>query len=266
MNGKPLKEPVDLGALTEQVRPAKAPRVRTVDEPAGGIRSLWGRKLCLLLWRCPVCLADDALAHKHRRLRPDDLRCRVCGTQWVVHRVQGRDFRLEVVAGPPNLVGLEMALTTWYDEMKRGFRPSPIPAPGLHLVSGEELYLRTGEVRLLGYPSNTLLEGWAGREPPRDAILRRSEAGQFQDLGTGELLLTNRRLVWEGPQGGLDFWLEHVTDVNLRLFFMGRLNYGLTPYRFVFTQDSGLKWLTYVVTAAEEIAASDGRKLTMSPF
>ncbi|MFN2291822.1 MAG: lysophospholipid acyltransferase family protein [Anaerolineae bacterium] len=266
MNGQPLGAPVDLRSAVEQVGIASTQHVGTTDEVKGGIRSLWGRKLALLLWRCPICLTDDALVHEQRWFRPDRLCCQACGTQWVVRRVQGRDFRLEVVEGPSNLVGLEMALTTWYDAMKRDFQPSPIPASGVDLVPGEELYLRTGEVRLIGYPSNTLLQGWAGREPPQDAILRRSEAGQFQDLGTGRLLLTNRRLVWEGPQGGLDFWLEHITDVNLRLFFMGRLNYGLTPYRFVFTQDSGLKWLTYVVTAAEQITGRDGRKLTMSPF
>jgi 1-acyl-sn-glycerol-3-phosphate acyltransferase len=266
MNGNPLEEPVDLCALTEQVRAAKAPRVSTADEAKGGIRSLWGRKLGLLLWRCPVCLTDDALVHDGRWFRPDSLRCQACGTQWVVRRVQGRDFRLKVVAGPPDLVGLEMALTAWYDQMKRDFQPSPIPATDLDLEPGEELYLRTEQVRLIGYPSNTLLGGWTGREPPRDAILKPSEAGQFQDLGTGKLLLTNCRLVWEGPQRGLDFWLEHVTDVNLRLFFLGRINYGLTPYRFVFTQDSGLKWLTYVATVAEQVAAREGRKVTMSPF
>jgi 1-acyl-sn-glycerol-3-phosphate acyltransferase len=265
-NGQPLGEPVDLRPAAEQVSVTEISRERTAGEAKGGMRSLWGRKLGLLLWRCPVCLTDDALVHDHRWFRPDGLRCQACGTHWVVRRVQGRDFRLEVVAGPPDLVGLEMALTAWYDQMKRDFQPSPIPASDLDLEPGEELYLRTGAVKLVAYPSNALLGGWTGREPSRDTILKRSEAGRFQDLGTGELLLTDRRLVWEGPEGGLDFWLEHVTDVNLRLFFMGRINYGLTPYRFQFTQDSGLKWLTYVATVAQQVAAKEGRKVTMSPF
>jgi hypothetical protein len=225
-----------------------------------------GRKLALLLWRCPVCLTNDALVHEHHLGRKDSLRCRACGTQWVVRRVQGRDFRPKVVKGPRDLVGLEMALTTWYDEMKRDFQPSPIPASGLELEPGEELYLKTGRVKLIAYPSNSLLGGWTGREPPQGSILKRSEAGRFEDLGTGELLLTNRRLVWEGPQGGLDFWWQHVTDVNLRLFFLMRINYGLTPYRFQFTQDSGLKWLTYAATLAQEAGAKEGRQVTASPF
>jgi 1-acyl-sn-glycerol-3-phosphate acyltransferase len=265
-NGEPLQQPVDLRSAAEQVSVARIRHESAEEEAQGGMRALWGRKLGLLLWRCPVCLTDDALLHKHRRFRPDHLHCQACGTQWSVRRVQGKDFRLEVVTGPPDLVGLEMALTTWYDEMKRDFQPSPITTSGLDLDPGEELYLRTGGVKLIAYPSNDLLKGWAGRKPPRDAILTLADAGKFQDLGTGKLLLTNRRMMWEGPQGGLDFWLEHIRDVNLRLFFMGRINYGVTPYRFIFTQDSGLKWLTYVATVAQQVAARDGRKITMSPF
>jgi hypothetical protein len=54
--------------------------------------------------------------------------------------------------------------------------------------------------------------------------------------------------------------------VNLRLFFMGRINYGLTPYRFQFTQDSGLKWLTYVATVVQEAASEMGRQPTLSRY
>lgn len=265
-NGTPLEKPVDLGALSEQIYPTQGPRMSATDEAKGGMRALWGRKLALLLWRCPVCLTEDALLHKHHRFRPDSLRCRACDTQWVVRRVQGKDFRLKVVAGPPDLVGLEMALTAWYDQMKRDFQPQPIPATGLDMKPGEELYLSTGGVKLIAYPSNTLRGRWTGRQPRQDAILKRSEAGLFQDLGTGSMFLTNCRLVWEGPEGGLDFWLENITDVNLRLFFMGRINYGVTPYRFLFTQDSGLKWLTYVATMTQHVAAREGRRVTMSPF
>jgi 1-acyl-sn-glycerol-3-phosphate acyltransferase len=265
MKGKPLDKPVDLRLAAKGVG-VQVPSVSAANQAKGGMRSLWGRKLALLLWRCPVCLTSDALVHEHSLFRSDRLRCRACGTRWVVRRVEGRDFRLKVVKGPPDLVGLEMALTAWYDEMKRGFQPSPIPASGVKLEPGEELYLSTGGVKLVAYPSNSLLEGWAGREPPRNTLLKRSEAGRFEDLGTGELFLTNRRLVWEGPPGGLDFWWQYVTDVNLRIYFMMRINYGVTPYRFQFTQDSGLKWLTYAATLAQEAAAKEGRTVTASPF
>jgi hypothetical protein len=159
-----------------------------------------------------------------------------------------------------------MALTTWYDEMKRDFQPSPISPDGLDLEPGEELYLRTGNVKLLPYRSNPLFDDWTGREPPNDRVMRRAEAGQFGPLGVGELLLTNRRLVWEAPEGGLDFWLEHITDVTLRLFFQMKINYEATPYRFEFAQDTGLKWLTYGATFIQEATAKAGREVTLSVF
>ncbi len=265
-NGKPLEEPFDLRSATDQIAVSRTPPVRAVAETDGGTISLWKRGMPLLLWRCPVCLTDDALVHKHPWLRAQSLECLACGTRWTVQREYGKDFRLKVVDGPPDLVGLDMALTTWYDEMKQDLQPRPIPASGVDLVPGEELYLRTGSVKLLPYCSNPLFDGWSGREPPRDRVLRRSEAGQYGALGTGDLLLTNRRLMWEGPAGGLDFWWQHVTDISLRLFFQMKINYEATPYRFEFTEDSGLKWLTYAATVIQEAAARGGRGVTVSRF
>lgn len=265
-NGRPLAEPIDLRSAADQVVVAGTPPVRTVGEKDGGMISLWKRGMPLLLWRCPVCLTNDALVHNRPWFRAQSLHCEACGTRWVVQRVYGKDFRLKVVEGPPDLVGLDMALTTWYDEMKRNLQPSPISPDGVDLEEGEELYLRTGTVKLVPYRSNPLFDGWTGREPPKDRVMRRSEAGLFGPLGTGELLLTNRRLVWEGPEGGLDFWLEHVTDVTLRLFFQMKINYEATPYRFEFTEDSGLKWLTYAATEIQPVAAQEGRQVTLSVF
>jgi 1-acyl-sn-glycerol-3-phosphate acyltransferase len=266
-NGRLLEEPIDLlRSAADRVVVAKPLPARPVAKTDGGPVSLWKRGMPLLLWRCPVCLTHDALVHNRPRFRAQSLDCGACGTRWAVKREYGKDFRLKVVEGPPDLVGLDMALTAWYDQMKRDLKPSPIPASGLDLQPGEELYLRTGNVKLLPYRSNPLFDGWTGREPPRDRVLRRAEAGLYEALGTGELLLTNRRLVWEGPAGGLDFWLEHVTDVTLRLFFQMKINYLFTPYRFQFSQDSGLKWLTYAGTLAQQAAAKEGRTVTLSPF
>ena len=266
-NGKPLEEPVDLlRAAADQVVVAGKPPALGAGDGDGGTISLWKRGLPLLLWRCPVCLTDDALVHHRPWFRAQSLNCQACGTRWTMQREYGKDFRLKVVEGPPDLVELDMALTTWYDEMKRDFEPSPIPASELDLEPGEEVYLRTGGVKLVPYRSNPLFEGWTGREPPKDRVLRRSEAGQYGSLGMGELLMTNRRLVWEGPEGGLDFWLKHLTDVTLRLFFQMKINYEATPYRFEFTEDSGLKWLTYVATVVQEAAGEMGRQPTLSRY
>jgi len=173
---------------------------------------------------------------------------------------------LRVVDGPAELVGLDMALSTWYDEMKRGFKPSPIPVTNMDLLPNEQVYLRAKEVVLVTYRSSALFNGWTGREPPRAEFPRRSQPADWARLGTGELLLTNRRLVWEGPQGGLDFWWSSVTAVSLLLYYLLGINYGITPYRFILGQENGLKWLTYAGTVAQQVAAQNGHKVTLSLF
>jgi len=270
--GPPRKNGQPLDQVTDLLRSAADQVVGTTTPPAvpangnGGTLALWKRGMPLLLWRCPVCLTDDALIHNRPWFRAQKLKCQACGTHWAVQREYGKDFRLKVVDGPQDLVGLDMALTTWYDEMKRNFQPSPIALPGPDLEPGEELYLRTGDVRLVPYRSNPLFDNWTGREPPKDQALKRSEAGQYAALGTGELFLTNCRLVWQGADRELDFRLEHITDITLRLFFQLKINYEATPYRFEFTADSGLKWLTYIATVVKEAAAKKGREVTLSRF
>jgi 1-acyl-sn-glycerol-3-phosphate acyltransferase len=266
-NGRILEKPVNLlRSAADQVVITEKPPVAGAADGGGSPLSLWKRGMPLLLWRCPVCLTDDALVHNRPWFRAQSLDCQACGTRLRVQREYGKDFRLKVVEGPAELVDLDMALTTWYDEMKRDFRPSPIPSSGLDLEPGEELYLKVGGVKLVPYRSNPLFGDWSGREPPKDRVLRRSEAGQYEALGTGELLLTNCRLIWEGPERGLDFWLEHITDITLRLFFQMKVNYEATPYRFEFTEDSGLKWLTYAGTLVQEAAGRDGHQVTVSRY
>jgi len=257
-DGVPLEQPI-------QLRPASEPVVVVHEEDDIQV-PMWKRGIPLLLWRCPICHTNDALVHERPLFRPQTLRCRACGTRWAIRRVPGRDLRLRVVDGPAELVGLDMALSTWYDEMKRGFKLSSIPVTDMDLLPDEQVYLRAKEVVLVTYRSSALFNGWTGREPPRAEFPRRSQPADWARLGTGELLLTNRRLVWEGPQGGLDFWWSSVTAVSLLLYYLLGINYGITPYRFILGQENGLKWLTYAGTVAQQVAAQNGHKVTLSLF
>jgi hypothetical protein len=45
-----------------------------------------------------------------------------------------------------------------------------------------------------------------------------------------------------------------------------KINYEATPYRFEFTEDTGLKWLTYVGAVVHEAAAELGREVTLSRY
>lgn len=96
MYGTPLARPIML-----------KPTLAVIDIgplPAGAKR---GQDLTGLLWRCPVCGTDEALVLERPLLRRQRLRCRACGTRWEMQRTFGRDFRLKVVDGHPDTIGLE---------------------------------------------------------------------------------------------------------------------------------------------------------------
>jgi len=194
------------------------------------------------------------------------LGCQACDTRWEIRRVVSKDFRLKVEDGPADLVGLDMALSTWYDEMKAGFQPSPIPAPDVKLLESEELYLRADRVELLPSRPSVLFDGWTGGEAPRAQPSSGPQSLGWASIGMGQLFLTNQRLLWEGPQGGLDFWWPSIRAVFLPWLNILGINYGAAVYRFELGPEVGRKWLTYAGTLAQEAAAREGRKVTTTPF
>jgi 1-acyl-sn-glycerol-3-phosphate acyltransferase len=223
------------------------------------------RGLAQLLWRCPVCGADDALEHRRPRLRASTLHCLACGTAWQMRRVPGKDYRLIVTAGDKQLVGLDMSLCDWYDELRKRFRLRPAALDGLVTQPGEEVYLRVDGIKMQVDGSSSLLRPeWQGTEPPARELAK--TAGEWRHLGPGTLWLTSRRLHWEGPPSHLDFFWSKVTAVSLRMYSLFGVNYGSSVYRFLFSYDNGLKWLTYSGEVGGKVARDDGHKMTVSPY
>jgi len=210
------------------------------------------------LWRCPVCHVNDALIHYRPWFRPQTVACEACGTRWIVQRVPGNDFRLKVVSGPARLVGLDMPLSTWYAEMKANFRPLPIGARDGKLPEGEELYLEVDGVDLLPYRPSVLFAAWTSGEAPREQPGGQGEVPDWATIGMGRLLLTNRRLLWEGPQGSLDWWWPDVKAVFQPWQSTLGISYGAALYRFTLGNEAGLKWLTYASTFAQAADAQQG--------
>ena len=257
-DGGPVERPV-------QFRPAPEPAAGD-PETNHTQAPLWKRGLPLLLWRCPVCGTSDALLHERPRFRPQTLRCQACGVRWQVQHVVGKDFRLRVVEGPADLVGLDMALSTWYDEMKRGFQPTPIPANGVDLLAGEEVYLEARDVPLLPYRPNALFDGWTEREAPQVQPRGRHRVADWASIGEGRLLLTSQRLLWQGPQREVDFMWPSTTAVSIFMVNVLGIKYGTALYRFPLGQEVGLKWLTYAGTLAQQAPRHSDHKLTVSSF
>lgn len=225
----------------------------------------WRRGLALLLWRCPVCQQDDSLVHERPFLRAQKLSCRTCGTGWSIRHVPGSDFRLKVLQGPAELVGVEMALTAWYDETRRQFvdTPSSRANEGPH---EEQVIAQSDGVSLLPRQPNTLIDSWNGREPPVTQPRFTPRLGGWEKIGKGTLVLTEERLIWKGPRGELDFWWRNVTSVSLWMVNTLTIRYGVAPYRFELGKENGLKWLTYSGFQARRASAKTKRKLDISPF
>jgi hypothetical protein len=159
-----------------------------------------------------------------------------------------------------------MAVSDWYDEMKRGFQPSPVATSDFDLAPGEQVYLMADGVSLSPHRPNPLFDDWSEREAPRDHTLRREHLGQWASIGQGCLALTNERLAWRSPERELDFKWSSVSAVYLWLVNTLGIRYGAARYRFQLGQELGLKWLTYAGTMARQAARSDGRPVTVSHF
>jgi len=255
MNGHPVSGPITL-------RPGSAP-VEIGAVPDGVKRE---RDLTGLLWRCPVCGTDEALVHAQPLLRRQTLRCRACGTKWEMRRTFERDFRLKVVDGHPDTTGLDMAVTAWYDEMKGRFDPHAIEVDGVDLLPGEEVYLRKRGVPLLPHKPNALYETWEGDEPPIARLPGPPETAQWESIGEGRLLLTNKRLLWQGSKRELSLFWPKVTSVAIWMQNVLGIRYGNARYRFPLRGELPLKWLFYAGTMASRADRDDVFALTLSKY
>ena len=224
----------------------------------------WG--IAMLLWACPVCHTNDALVQERALLHGQRLRCRACGTVWRVRHVVARDFRLQVVKGHPDLIGLDMALTDWYDQMMDTFQPTPIAAPPDLLGGDEELFLAMDDAKLLPHDPNPLGDDWSPGEAPRAHPGGQSQKPGWSSVGTGRLYLTSERLIWESERGTLEFLWPVMRSVFLPWRGLFGITYGSALYRFDVSPQPARKWLTYAGTLARHAAAAAGHPITLSPF
>jgi len=257
-NGVPVEVPTDF-------RPAGP--VAPFDGAARRQIAVSKRGIAQLLWRCPICHTNDALLGRKPLFRPENVGCQACGTRWSIEHVYEHDFRLKVIEGAPELVGLDMALTTWYDEMKRDFQPQPIAATGVELLPGEKVVLEASGVEMLPHQPNPLFDReWPDREAPLDQESDKPHLGEWDSLGEGRLFLTNQRVVWQGEGRELDFHWSRVTAMYLWLRNTLGIMYGTARYRIKLGSEVGLKWLTYASTLAQQAERETGYDLTVSPF
>jgi hypothetical protein len=219
-----------------------------------------------LLWRCPLCATNDALLHVERCFGADRVHCRHCQAEWRLRRVPGDNFYLNLVIGqdgtPPHADD-ERSVTAWYAAMKATLRLEPLWEPPVALEAGEALYLASGPAALIAEEDDPLFFP----VPPGRGTLRldKGDVGG-KPAGRGRLLLTNRRLIWQG-EGVTCSW--PLARLNSAYAF---LNYGIMflvemrLYTVHFLQESLLKWVTYVALVAPLVEAETGHRITTSNF
>ena len=259
-NGKPVDEPVQLGPPAHDLVPADQWKHNPYSV------GVFKRGVAALLWRCPVCHTNDALVHKRPLFGTQTVSCQACDTGWELRSLVGNDFRMQVVKGAPELIGLDMPLSTWFEKMKIGFQPTPIATSGVELIPGEEVYLEVAEVPLEPHKPSFLFEEWNEREAPRSQPPVLQIPGDWDSIGEGRLLLTSHRLLWKSPQRELDFYWSSISSVHI---FMGNhlgIGYVSARYRFPLQGELGLKWLTYAGTLAQRAAEQDGHKVVVAPY
>jgi len=218
-----------------------------------------------LLWQCPLCHTDDALAHKVYWLRRDEVRCTRCGTVWVVQRVIGSDYLLTVTQGTPEQIGWQQPLAAWYDLMKAGLKLSPKEPSPLNLEPGEEIYMQSRGARLFAEEDSRLFQQWSETEAPaqKDGAIGLSF---MRPWDRGRLILSSERLIWLGERGTLHFQLGRVNSVHTEVTWYLGLLYGLCLYKFRFDEESILKWLTYIALAAKRIDEVYHHRITTSNY
>ena len=250
--GVEVSEPVQLQPPSTQ--PVAVP-------PSSGTVNNLG--VAQLLWQCPVCRTNDALVHRRPLFRGETVSCHACGTLWDFRRQPGHDFRMEVLEGPPEVVGLDMSLSTWYEHMKRNFAPKAVQVEGVELLPGEEVYLEAQDVALSPYLPNALFESWAKREAPKKQA-DRLEIASWESIGEGRLLVTSHRVLWKGAKREIDFLWSHVTAVSQYLQSTLAIHYGSAKYRLRLGNRPVLKWLHHIGELAREAGTRQGRTVNVT--
>lgn len=217
----------------------------------------------LLLWRCPLCAANDALDEKRSLFRPTKVHCNVCGTTWRERREVGVDCWLRIVDSPsyPDQVGVEHRSKDWYARVKNGFKLSPITTSAIPLEEGEQLFLVSRRVELKTTADNPLFY-----DP--DQLVASGELRKTSRIvGQGRVILTNQRLIWEPEEGGdVQLPLSRLNSVSALRNKELILLYEMHMLSLRFLQESLLKWLTYFSEIAQEVQQNSGHMFTTSKF
>ncbi len=257
-NGAPVGLPIEL-------KPAHAPVIPWPDADKDHQKA-WRRGVAQLLWRCPMCHTEVSLLHKYGYIgRKEKVRCRACGTRWTLLRIPHHDFRMKVQEGHPDMVGLDLPLSMWYDKAREGFELKPIEVSNVELRPAEEVYLAIDGVKFSAYKPSPLFDGLTSGEAPAFVAPGSRNYADHEVLGEGRLLVTSERLIWQGSEAEIYLEWPRFTAANMSMTTL-YIRDGPAPSRFDVGQQIPLRIITYVGTLARRAAEADGHELQTMRF
>jgi hypothetical protein len=136
--------------------------------------------------------------------------------------------------------------------MKAGLTLTPIQDQSIALEETEVLWAKSKRVKLL-----------------REAPLPRANVTQYvshENLGPGQLFLTNQRLIWRGERRVEAFWLQQLQAVSTLVTRRLVVQYDAQTCQLHFAKESCLKWLTYIALAVKPIEEMYGHTIRVSNY
>jgi hypothetical protein len=87
------------------------------------------------------------------------------------------------------------------------------------------------------------------------------------EVGQGQLVLTNRRLIW-APQTAppVSFPMEQLNSVYAMMDFGLAVLVGMRLYSLLLESEQVLQWVTFIGLVAREVEARTGHRITTSNF
>jgi len=223
--------------------------------------------MAVILFECPVCGTSGSIRHRMRPFSSGVLRCAACGATWAARRFPGRDYRLTLISGPREIIGLDMSLSAWYAKVKAEFRPVALaPRPGLSLDAGEQLYLEAPAVKLISHEPIDLPGGEGRIAAPTTRTDEHLLPPANASLGCGHLLMTDQRLIWKSDRLDIAFDWSNVSVVHLLFRNAMAISYGATVYTFHLGNESAVKWVAHADVLLNGTDRSVPRKVSVSPY
>jgi hypothetical protein len=173
---------------------------------------------------------------------------------------------MKILHGHKDIVGLDMPLSHWYNQMKEGFLPTAIKSYKQEDKSIEEIYLLARDVSLFIQKNNQIFSEWLEKEAPKVIQRTQQHATVLEKYGDGSLMLSKNSILWQNSERELEFKWASVNAVYRFPPNTFALTYGMARYQIPLKRESSLMWLTHAAKILQKFQSENGHTFTTSPY